>query len=68
VLSRPKKAPIRRLDYMKDNSIIRVGERPRKVVSLTINRDLDLNNTPSVPFYKEQFGKNTQTKESYFFY
>jgi hypothetical protein len=24
-------------------------------------------NTPSVPFYKEQFGKNTQTKESYFF-
>jgi hypothetical protein len=28
---------------MKDNSIIRAGERPRKVVSLTINRDLDLN-------------------------
>jgi hypothetical protein len=26
-----------------------------------------LTNTPSVPFYKEQFGKNTQTKESYFF-
>jgi hypothetical protein len=23
--------------------------------------------TPSVPFYKEQFGKNTQTKKSYFF-
>jgi hypothetical protein len=31
---------------------------------VTIEIDL---NTPSVHFYKEQFGKNTQTKGSYFF-
>jgi hypothetical protein len=29
---------------------------------------LTYTNTPSIPFYNEQFEKTTQTKESYFFY